>query len=115
MPTIPKTNILKKKPTVKKSAHENNNWSSNNETRYNTTRWRKSRLSFLKRNPCCVSCKERGIFTPANVVDHIVPVSQGGEFWDRSNWQPMCASCHNTKSGKERHNQEKGEQKQKTK
>lgn len=34
--------------------------------------------------------------TAASVVDHIVPVSQGGEFWDEANWQPLCATCHNS-------------------
>jgi 5-methylcytosine-specific restriction protein A len=43
----------------------------------------------------------------ATVVDHIQPVRLGGEFWDRDNWQPMCASCHNAKSAKERHGTQK--------
>ncbi|MDE4173662.1 HNH endonuclease [Phaeobacter sp. PT47_59] len=33
---------------------------------------------------------------PATVVDHI-KAHRGDErlFWGRTNWQPLCASCHN--------------------
>ena len=67
------------------------------ETRYNTTQWRQYRRAFLSRNPICATC---GRF--ATVVDHIVPVRLGGDFYgDGSNHQPLCAACHNTKSGHE--------------
>jgi hypothetical protein len=39
-----------------------------------------------------------GYTTPATVVDHVR--RHAGErdplFWDVSNWQPLCASCHNS-------------------
>ncbi|MEZ2406927.1 HNH endonuclease signature motif containing protein [Bosea sp. RCC_152_1] len=41
---------------------------------------------------------------PANVVDHIIP-HKGNALLrdDRSNWQPLCAPCHNsTKQSQER-------------
>lgn len=104
MPFLPRENSLKKnkKPIKKYSSHESGRWSSTNETRYHTQRWKKSRLWFLKRNPACVSCRKRGIFTPATVVDHIIAVSTGEvDFWDKRNWQALCASCHNSKSSKE--------------
>jgi 5-methylcytosine-specific restriction protein A len=100
MPYIPKTNSLKKK-APKKSVHDKVRWSADGENRYNTTRWRKNRRTFLKYNPACVDCKGRGVFTPATVVDHVIPVSQGADFWEQSNWQALCQSCHNSKTGKE--------------
>ena len=66
------------------------------DKRYNSRRWRNSRISFLKYNPTCIVCNKL-----ATVVDHIKPVRLGGEFWNADNWQPMCAVCHNRKSGYE--------------
>ena len=67
------------------------------DKRYNTTRWRKARRTFLLYNPLCTACNRL-----ANVVDHINPVRLGGDFWDSNNWQPMCSTCHNRKSANER-------------
>ncbi|HSH84369.1 MAG TPA: HNH endonuclease signature motif containing protein [Guyparkeria sp.] len=40
-------------------------------------------------------CQQIGRVTAATVVDHIVPHQGNKElFWDRSNWQPLCAPCH---------------------
>lgn len=35
----------------------------------------------------------------ATVVDHIIP-HRGDQklFWDRSNWQALCKSCHDSKT-----------------
>ena len=40
------------------------------------------------------------VLTPATVVDHIVP-HRGDHalFWDEQNWQPLCKSCHDKKTG----------------
>lgn len=63
------------------------------------SRWRSARNRFLKVNPLCVKCKEQGKLTKAIVVDHIKP-HRGNKnlFWDESNWQPLCKSCHDTKT-----------------
>lgn len=60
------------------------------------SRWQKARTTYLSRNPVCVECAKGGVVTPASVVDHVVPVNAGGEFWDTSNWQALCAACHNS-------------------
>ena len=55
--------------------------------------WRQARAAFLKIND---RCAWRGCTSGATVVDHIKP--HRGDmrlFWDRTNWQPLCASCHN--------------------
>ena len=53
--------------------------------------WRKARAEFLARFPSCRRCG-----APASTVDNIKP-HRGDDrlFWDRSNWQPLCTSCHN--------------------
>ena len=66
------------------------------EKRYNTTRWRNYRRTFLALSPLCVECGN-----VAEVVDHITPVRLGGAFWEPSNHAGMCHACHNAKSGRE--------------
>lgn len=63
------------------------------------SRWRKARAMFLKTQLLCAKCIEKGRFERATVVDHIVP-HRGDPvlFWDESNWQPLCKSCHDTKT-----------------
>jgi len=64
--------------------------------------WQKARLNFLKMNPLCVECYKSGVLEPATDVDHIKP--HKGDmvlFWDRSNWQGLCKSCHSRKTAKE--------------
>lgn len=64
------------------------------------SRWRAERALFLKRNPLCAQCRRTGRLTPATIVDHIVPHRGDMKlFWDRSNWQPLCKSCHDRKTG----------------
>lgn len=55
--------------------------------------WRKARDAFLKINDRCAWPK---CGAPSTVVDHIIAHrGDDGLFWDRSNWQPLCAHCHN--------------------
>lgn len=59
--------------------------------------WQKARKSHLELYPLCTACGRL-----ANTVDHIVP-HKGNKrlFWDRSNWQSMCHSCHSKKTATE--------------
>lgn len=68
---------------------------------YNSRAWRKARKNYLNMNPLCVECEKKGLVVVATVVDHKVPINQGGEQLDESNFQSMCASCHNSKSARE--------------
>jgi len=62
--------------------------------------WCKARTLFLRQHPLCVECRKEGKLTPATVVDHIIP-HRGDKalFWDINNWQPLCATHHNKKTG----------------
>lgn len=58
-------------------------------------RWQKARATFLLHHPLCAECAKLGRTTAATVVDHIV--AHRGDvqlFWDKANWQPLCAPCH---------------------
>jgi 5-methylcytosine-specific restriction protein A len=53
--------------------------------------WRKARLAYLAAHPYCLMCA-----SPATVVDHVIPHrGDNALFWNRLNWQPLCAPCHN--------------------
>ncbi len=88
------------------------------------SKWNKARLAFLQQHPLCVMCRKQGRLTPATVVDHIVPhklrdaINSNDSaaikaarrlFWGTKNWQPLCASHHNsTKQRIEKHAKEIG-------
>ncbi|CAH0435486.1 HNH endonuclease [Clostridium neonatale] len=63
------------------------------------SRWRAARNRFLKVNPLCVKCRKEDKLTKATVVDHIKP-HRGDKnlFWDQSNWQSLCKTCHDKKT-----------------
>lgn len=68
-----------------------------------TRRWERASKAYLREHPLCVKCLEDDRVESATVVDHIVPHRGDMKlFWDRSNWQAMCESCHNRKSRGER-------------
>lgn len=51
----------------------------------------------LLKEPLCRSCRRQGKTTPADVIDHIVPLHRGGEDVDE-NCQALCNECHNDKT-----------------
>lgn len=65
-------------------------------------KWRKARQAFLHKHPLCIHCLEIGRAEAATVVDHKIP-HKGNQrlFWDKDNWQPLCASHHSIKTVKE--------------
>lgn len=57
-------------------------------------KWRQASQSFLRHYPRCNACG-----AAATVVDHVVPHRGDMQlFWDKGNWQPLCASCHGRKT-----------------
>lgn len=72
------------------------------EPRYNTRRWQKVRRVGLLKEPWCAECLKNNLYITAKIRDHIVPVSQGGEFWDTKNHQSLCATCHQIKTNREK-------------
>jgi len=68
---------------------------------YNSDRWRKARIRYLRDHPLCVECEERGRLTPATRLDHIK--DHKGDlvlFWDENNWQGLCERDHNSKTAR---------------
>lgn len=66
------------------------------------SRWRKYRIAFLDSHPLCEECAKHDRMVLATVVDHIIPHKGDMKlFWDSSNHQALCESCHNRKTAKE--------------
>ncbi|MCX7979318.1 MAG: HNH endonuclease [Bdellovibrionaceae bacterium] len=72
--------------------------SSKNEDSFSG--WGRLRVEILKETPFCELCGAR----PSKTndvrlhVDHIVPVSKGGDQMDRANLQVLCSKCNGGKS-----------------
>ena len=64
---------------------------------YSTSRWQKLRAYKRKRNPLCEECLKHGRITPAVLVDHIIPIEEGGAVFEIENLQSLCSECHNKK------------------
>lgn len=60
----------------------------------------KQRQRRLSNEPLCRHCNQRGLITPAEEVDHIVPLAYGGTDTD-DNVQCLCRECHAIKSAYE--------------
>jgi 5-methylcytosine-specific restriction protein A len=59
--------------------------------------WRKR---ILEKEPLCRHCDQAGRTTIATEVDHILPLSQGGDYND-ANACPLCGPCHKAKTAKD--------------
>ena len=65
----------------------------------NPRRWAKVRQFVLQRDGYrCRSCGKAGRLE----VDHVVPVVQGGPWWDAEALQVLCRGCHISKTRIER-------------
>lgn len=65
---------------------------------YDSAAWKRARASHLQSEPLCRSCRKAGRLVEAQVVDHIIPVRDGGAELDDINLQSLCKSCHNSKT-----------------
>lgn len=69
---------------------------------YRSTAWRKLRHIYKMRHPLCRHCMDNGIINPSQEIDHVVPISAGGEKLDWSNLQALCKRCHSIKTARDR-------------
>lgn len=67
---------------------------------YNLAVWDRMRALVLAKEPLCRACSKKGLSRLARAVDHIVDVSAGGAPFDEANLQPLCISCHNSKTAR---------------
>lgn len=60
--------------------------------------WQRARRVKLAEQPLCEECLRQGRVRAAALVDHIVPMADGGARLDPENWQSLCEECHATKT-----------------
>src|SRR5574344_375968 len=70
---------------------------------YHTHRWTRLSRAFRRQHPLCAECQRKGRIAEAEVTDHIIPPwVEGVDFWDASNWQPLCRRCNLAKGARDR-------------
>lgn len=68
---------------------------------YLSKEWRATREIILSKQPLCVKCLENNTSTPATDVDHIIDIKINPKLClTLSNLQPLCHSCHASKTMK---------------
>ena len=65
---------------------------------YQRAAWKQLRAAHLRFEPLCRQCASDGRLVAAEVVDHIIEISDGGAALDDTNLQSLCKSCHNSKT-----------------
>lgn len=62
--------------------------------------WMERRARWLREHPLCAHCARRGSARAAHVVDHIIPLTDGGAD-DETNFQSLCIDHHKAKTAAE--------------
>ena len=65
-----------------------------NEPFYNTMAWQRKRDAYRTREPLCERCIQHGRTRVADMVHHIIPISEGGSKTDWNNLMSICFECH---------------------
>lgn len=87
--------------------HQKISWKKNQIERedddsfYRSSVWLSLRSKHLRDEPLCRGCKKLDRVTAASMVDHILPIRDGGEQLDENNLQSLCESCHARKRARE--------------
>jgi hypothetical protein len=65
-------------------------------TWYQKNVWRRRARAHLRLHPLCAYCLQRGITTPAELVDHVQPIAGNWERFRLGPVQSLCQSCHSS-------------------
>ena len=69
---------------------------------YHSRRWTVLSRTFRDAHPYCQRCMDKGILTPSEVTDHVIPVEIHHSFWDKTNWQALCKRCNIEKGNEDK-------------
>jgi len=70
---------------------------------YNTKQWRRLSKKMRAQKPYCAHCQRTAQQTRL-VVDHVIPINQGGAGFDSLNLEVLCFACHAIKTEQDRRN-----------
>jgi 5-methylcytosine-specific restriction protein A len=62
--------------------------------------WKRIRLEILERDRYRCQIKGPGCTGEATEVDHILPVSMGGAWWEHENLRGSCSRCNQMRNTK---------------
>jgi 5-methylcytosine-specific restriction endonuclease McrA len=65
---------------------------------YSSSAWQRTRRAILARDGGICMIKGPRCTGIATTVDHIIPSSQGGPFWDPANLRASCERCNYARS-----------------
>lgn len=92
--TLVRTGRCKEHPYL--DAHD-----AESEKLYHTARWARIRKRQLAKDPWCAQCLLQDVYTPATVVDHVIPHRGDPVKFYRGPFQSLCKTCHDRKTAKE--------------
>jgi 5-methylcytosine-specific restriction protein A len=71
---------------------------------YNSKQWKDTRRTVMLRDDnLCQNCLRNGLYTKANVVDHVIEVKDDyDKRLDTDNLEALCHECHNNKTIREK-------------
>ena len=96
MPTLPTRKSRSWIPKAKRRQHQHDN-----SNFYHSKQWRALRNWYIKQHPLCEQCNRDNKVGAGECVDHIRPISNGGNKVCPSNLQTLCNRCHAKKSAAE--------------
>ena len=97
MPTINKTSKRRPWEGPQRKAFERSTDKANRDV-YDSPAWRTTRKIVREDEPLCRYCLEKGLAVDTEEIDHILPINQGGNAYERDNLQGLCTPCHRAKS-----------------
>jgi 5-methylcytosine-specific restriction protein A len=74
----------------------------------NSKAWKQLKLYKKSISPICEICVKFERIVPMTDVDHIKPISEGGQLYDIDNLQSLCKQCHSRKTMREINNRRYG-------
>lgn len=101
MPVKPKTKLLlgRSRASKPEQAMKERKRSADE---YHTWKWTRLSRAYRAAHPLCAECLKKGLFVPAQVVDHIIPAAICDDFWDENNWQSLCRPCNLAKGNRDK-------------
>ena len=74
-----------------------------------SSRWDRASEQHRRKHPFCIWCEQEGRLEFAKVVDHKIPIADGGAMFDPSNWWGLCIRHHGLKGSMEIHARQIGQ------
>lgn len=81
-----------------KTTKQGNRYQKPSSWFYHSSEWKRIRAAKLAKDPYCECDNCKGKKIPAQMVDHIRRIEEGGSMTDFNNLQSMTNSCHARKS-----------------